>query len=85
MVSGDGTAPLHINQDAFIYAGSLAKGAIINHPIKHQVYILVSQGEIEIEGKTIKTGAGVEISDSKSVSIKALAQCEVLLIDAPLE
>lgn len=85
MVSGDGTAPLHINQDAFIYAGSLAAETIITHPIKHQAYLLVSQGEIEIDGKTIKTGAGVEISGSQSVTIKALTKCQILLIDVTAE
>lgn len=81
LVSGDGTAPLHIHQDAFIYAGTLEKDAVINHSITHQAYVLVSEGSIEIEGKPLKKGDGAEITELNAISIKALETTEVLVID----
>ena len=83
LVSGDKEAPLFIYQDAQIYGGNIAKGTIINHPIKHQIYLLVSKGEIEVEGEIIKKGDGAEITDISAIDIKAISDCEVLIIDVP--
>ena len=58
LVAGDGTAPLHIYQDAEIYAGTLKQGAVIDHPIKRQAYLLVSAGEIQIEDQVLAKGDG---------------------------
>lgn len=83
LVSGDGKAPLSIHQDANIYAGRLEKGTIIDHPVFHQVYLLVSEGDLEINGQNIKKGDGVQITDMHSFEIKALSNAEVLVIDVP--
>jgi len=83
LVSGDGKAPLKINQDAYIYAGTLNQGANITHPIKHQAYLLVSKGTIEIDGNKVKKGDGVEITELDSIAIKAIENSEVLVIDTP--
>lgn len=84
LVAGDGTAPLHIYQDAEIYAGTLKQGAVIDHPIKRQAYLLVSAGEIQIEDQVLAKGDAMEMSKLKSVQIQALsATAEVVVIDAP--
>lgn len=83
LVSGDGKAPLFIHQDAYIYAGRLKKNTIIDHPIIHQVYLLVSEGKIEIGGQKIKKGDGVQITNMHAFEIKALSDAEVLVIDVP--
>ncbi|MBL4599057.1 MAG: pirin family protein [Rhizobiaceae bacterium] len=83
LVSGDGKAPLSIHQNAHIYAGRLAVGTTFPHPIHQQAYLLVSKGELEIDGKTVKKGDGVEISGQASITLHALTDCEVLVIDVP--
>lgn len=83
LVSGDGDAPLYIHQDARIYAGTLQKGATLSHPIKHQAYLLVSEGELEVDGTPLKKGDGAEITQQELTEIKALTDAEVLVIDAP--
>ncbi|MCH2038601.1 MAG: pirin family protein [Rickettsiales bacterium] len=83
LVSGDGNAPLQIHQDAYLYAGTISKDASINHPIKHQAYLLVSSGTLEIRGHTIRQGDGVEITGLPSVTFKALEESEVIIIDVP--
>lgn len=83
LVSGDGKAPLHIHQDAFIYAGNLQAGTIINHPLHEQAYLLVSQGEITLNGKALKKGDGAEITALSSVQIEAVTDAEILVIDVP--
>ncbi|MBL6665090.1 MAG: pirin family protein [Rickettsiales bacterium] len=83
LVSGDKKAPLFIYQDAHIYGGNILKGTTISHPIKNQVYLLVSKGEIEVEGNIIKKGDGAEITDVSHISITAISDCEILIIDVP--
>ena len=88
MVSGypeDKNKTLFINQEARIYSGKLAKGTIIEHSIKHQAYILASDGMFEVEdssGKiTMNKGDGAEINHSRSITLRATTDCEVIIID----
>lgn len=83
LVSGDGNAPLSIHQDAFIYAGYLREGTQLNHPIRHQAYVLVSEGSLELEGQVLNKGDGLEASELSSISMKALTDARVLVIDVP--
>lgn len=83
LVSGDGKAPLSIHQNAYIYAGTLAKGAAISQPIKHQAYVLISEGAATIEGIALKKGDGAEITGQKQFSIAADSDAEILVIDVP--
>lgn len=83
LVSGDGDAPLSIYQDAFIYAGHLSEGTELNHPIKHQAYVLVSEGSLELEGRLLNKGDGLEVAELSSINLKALSNTRVLVIDAP--
>lgn len=83
LVSGDGDAPLSIHQDAFIYAGHLSEGTVLTHPIKHQAYILVSEGSLELEGRLLNKGDGLEVVELSSIDLKALSNTRVLVIDVP--
>lgn len=83
LVSGDGDAPLSIHQDAFIYAGHLSEGTVLTHPIKHQAYVLVSEGSLELEGRLLNKGDGLEVAELSSIDLKALSNTRVLVIDVP--
>jgi redox-sensitive bicupin YhaK (pirin superfamily) len=83
LVSGDGCAPLSIHQDAFIYVGHLRQGTQLTHPIKHQAYVLVSEGAIELEGRLLNKGDGLEVTELTSIHMKALNDTNVLVIDVP--
>jgi len=83
LVSGDGDAPLSIHQDAFIYAGHLSEGTVLTHPIKHQAYVLVSEGSLELEGRLMNKGDGLEVAELSSIDLKALSNTRVLVIDVP--
>ena len=87
LVSGreedEGKGALFIHQDAAIYGGKMKEGTSIDQPIKHQAYVLVSEGEIEIDGTTLKRGDGAEITDTKLSRIKALSEAEIVVIDVP--
>ena len=83
LVSGDGKAPLHIHQDARIYAGTLATGAELAHQITGKAYLLVSEGEVEIEGMKGVKGDGFQIAGQDQITLKALEQAEILIIEVP--
>jgi len=87
LVSGrqedEGKGALFIHQDAAIFGGQMKAGTEITQPIKYQGYLLISSGEIEILGEPLRKGDGIEIVDSDNVTIKALSDAEVILIDVP--
>ena len=83
LVSGDGDAPLSIHQDAYIYAGHLIEGTELTHPIKHQAYVLVSEGSLELEGRLMNKGDGLEVAELSSINMKALNDTKLLVIDVP--
>lgn len=83
LVSGDGKAPLQINQDARIYAGRLDEGRALTHPITGKAYLLVSQGEVMVNDIHAKKGDGIAVSDEKSVTLNAKTDAELLIIEVP--
>lgn len=87
LVAGDGSAPLAINQDAYIYAGRLASDASVVHSIKHQAYILIAEGEIEVQAKgaseTVNKGDAIEVTKESEITLSANTESEVLIIDVP--
>ncbi len=83
LVSGDGTAPLQINQDARIYAGRLNGDTKIQHKIIGKAYILISEGNVDVNGYKAKKGDGLAVSNETSVSLKAVSDAEILIIEVP--
>lgn len=83
LVSGDGKAPLSIHQDAWIYGGRLNAGAQVTQSIAHGAYILASDGALEVNGVTLNKGDGAEVTDESEITLKAVTNAEVLVIDVP--
>ncbi len=91
--SEDKASALFINQEARIYGGKLTKGSIIVHNIKHQAYILASSGMFQVQDNlekraggnsanvTMNKGDGLEVTQSNSITLSALTDCEILIID----
>ena len=74
---------LYIHQDATIHGGTIDKGTQINHSINGQAYILLSKGDITLNGQHIRQGDGAEITDLKEIKIVANQPSEILIIDVP--
>lgn len=88
LVSGyseDKNKALFINQKARIFGGKISKGTVIEHAIEHQVYVLASDGCFEVNDnefkKTLNKGDGAEVTMSKTLTLTALTNCEIVLID----
>lgn len=85
LVSGyaehQGEGVLFIHGDALIRGGRIDQDVSFDQPIKHQAYVLVSEGELSLNGEVIKKGDGAEITGVDHVTIKALQDSEIVLID----
>ena len=74
---------LYIHQDAAIFGGKILTEAQIIQPIKYQAYILVSAGSVMINNMMLNQGDGAEAINETILTIKALTDCEILVIDVP--
>lgn len=76
-------AALFIHQDATLFGGRLKAGTRIEQPIVYQAYVLASDGEFEINGRVMAPGDGAEVTGVPVLTIKALTDSEVLVLDVP--
>lgn len=90
LVSGfseDKNSALFIHQTVRIFGGRLKQGSEIKHMIGGQAYLLASLGEYEISTAAgdqrvkLNQGDAAEVTEIKEINIKALSDCELLLID----
>lgn len=81
LVSGDGKAPLSIHQDAQIYAGNLGPDQTITHHLKGQAYLVVTEGELTVDGVSLHRGDGAEITNTDSIALHSQSAGKLLLIE----
>lgn len=78
---------LYIHQDAAISLGKIEKGKVIDYAISNPgngAYIMVVQGEVEIDGKKLGKRDAIGISSTHEFSISALETSEILVVDVPM-
>ncbi|MBI4932090.1 MAG: pirin family protein [Bacteroidetes bacterium] len=76
-----------INQDAFFALGNFDKGKTSDYSIRHKrngAYVMVVEGEIEIDGQKLSRRDAMGIWDTNKVSIKANSDSEILVIEVPM-
>lgn len=88
LVGEDGDSEgLAIYQSARISRTDLDAGTSLDYSVAHLgngVYIMVIEGEIQVEGETLSHRDAVELSEVDRVSILATRDSSVLLIEVPL-
>lgn len=78
-------AALWIDSDAAIWGGVLRAGQVWEHSLTGMAYLLVSTGEITVEGAILRAGDGVAITNVAQFSVAANSPSELVLIDlAPI-
>ena len=76
-----------INQDAFFALGNFDKGTSTDYTIQHKgngAYIMVVEGEVEINGQKLSRRDAMGIWDADKVSVKMTSNSELLVIDVPM-
>ncbi|MAS87016.1 MAG: hypothetical protein CMH30_03430 [Micavibrio sp.] len=83
LVSGDknDSDALFIHADAKIYGGVFKEGQTVTHPIPEAGYLLVSSGEVSLDGQTLQAGDGVEITKTDHITLAMLSDAEILVIN----
>jgi redox-sensitive bicupin YhaK (pirin superfamily) len=70
-----------IDADAAIWGGVLRAGQEWAQPLAGTGYLLVSSGEVEIDGETLRAGDGAGITQANAIRITAKQPSELVLID----
>lgn len=76
-----------IHQNAWISKGQVDKEREINYQLKSDengVYIMVIDGEVEIEGEIIRRRDAIGITGIQKINITGLSDSEVLILDVPM-
>ena len=81
-IEGDADA-LPIRADARLVAATLSAGQVAEYPIEagRKVYLVPASGRIEIGDVAAGQGDGVAVRDETLLSVKALDDSEVVLVD----
>jgi len=81
---GDDADALRINAAARVMGATLKAGEtaeLVLDPSRH-AYVVASQGAIEVNGVRAEPRDGVAITGEEKISIRALADAEIVLVDA---
>jgi redox-sensitive bicupin YhaK (pirin superfamily) len=80
--SGGGALP--IRTDARIVAATLNAGDSADYPLgaDRRGYLVPAKGEIEVNGVRLNARDGAAIAQEELVTVKALSDAEVVLVDA---
>ncbi|HYC29641.1 MAG TPA: pirin family protein, partial [Chitinophagaceae bacterium] len=76
-----------INQDAYFSLGNFEKGKSMDYSIRHKgngAYIMVVEGEIEIDGKKLGRRDAIGVYETDKVTLKANGDSEILVIEVPM-
>ena len=80
----DGTGALPIRAEARVMAATLKAGDSATHAIGEgrHVYLVPATGRITIDGETIEARDGAALSGGQSVTITAIEDAEIVLVDS---
>ncbi|HUN81236.1 MAG TPA: pirin family protein [Phycisphaerae bacterium] len=84
LASADGrNGSIRINQDAALYAASLAEGQTVEHALGpgRAAWLQVLRGTASLNEEILKAGDGAGVSETASVRVTAASEAEFLLFD----
>ena len=75
-----------LHQDAAVHGGRVDEGETVTHELGagRAAYLVVSEGAVEVNGTFVDTRGSASIRQEETLSIKALEDSEVVLVDVPL-
>lgn len=83
--SQTGDAPIKIYQDIKIFVSRLDKEKVLEFSMNknRQIYFVLIEGNLEINGVTLHEGDGLEIVEEDQLIMKALSNAHFLFIEMP--
>lgn len=81
------TGALPINQQAYIYQSDLDKDKQLQVPLKinrNGIYIFVVEGSVEVDGETLRNRDAIGIWNTLSVTLTALTNTKLVIVEVPM-
>lgn len=87
VIGPEGGDVVTVNQDASVHVASLGPSVEVTHPIGEGrgVYAYVIDGAATFDGEEVTTGDAAKVIEQPSLTIRASAPSELILVDVPLE
>lgn len=76
-----------IHQEAWFYMGDLSSGTEVEYKLNRLesgVYVQLIEGEVEIEGNTLKDRDAISIKEASTIKIKSKNTSRVLVMEVPM-
>lgn len=79
------TDALPIRAEARVLGATLRAGETAEYPLggRRHAYLVPATGKIEVNGVTVSARDGVAIEDETTLTVKALEDAEIVLVDTP--
>ena len=77
-----------IHQDAWFYLGKFDEDFLTSYTIKKEhngVYLMVIEGEIEVEGQVLQLRDAIGITETSSFTLQAKKPSFILVMDIPMQ
>lgn len=76
---------LVIGQDVSLYAGRLAPGDVVNHPIANgrRAWLHVARGRVRVDGEDYGPGDGAAVTEVSTLHLEGIEIADVVLFDLP--
>jgi quercetin 2,3-dioxygenase len=83
----EGGEVIRIHQDASVHVASLAAGDEVVHRIGQGrgAYVYLIDGRARFDGEPVATGDAAKVTGQPSLTIRAEAPSELILVDVPIE
>lgn len=78
----EGSLPIH--QQGYISMIDLDEGVTTDYQLKNGAYFFLIDGEVQVADETLQNRDAVGIEDIKAVSVKALKNSKLLVVDIPM-
>ena len=82
----EGGEVVRIHQDASVHVASLAAGDEVVHQIGqgHGAYVYLIDGRARFDGEPVTTGDAAKVTGQPSLTLRAEAPSELILVDVPI-
>lgn len=86
-ISGDDGEAVLVHQDAHVFVSRLGAGVEVTHALGdgRGAYLYVIEGDAEVAGERMETGAAAQITEEATIPIRAAVPTELILVDVSLE
>jgi redox-sensitive bicupin YhaK (pirin superfamily) len=75
-----------VHQNASVYVSRLEPSVSVTHELEdgRGAYVYLIDGAATFDGEAVSTGDAAKVTDAESLTIAAIEECELILVDVPM-